>query len=150
MSTPIAIVGNLTADPELRFTASGKAVASLNVAVSQRVKEGDAWKDGDTTYWRVSAWDSLAEHIGDSLSKGQRVIISGRVASRTYETREGEKRTVYEITADAVGPDLKWATAKVERAGGKAGKGSAPVAVDDPWASQTVGMDTMQSAEVPF
>lgn len=149
MST-ITVVGNLTADPELRFTASGKAVASLNVAESQRVKDGDQWKDGDTTYWRVTAWDGLAEHIGDSLAKGLRVIVTGRVASRTYETREGEKRTVYEITADAVGPDLKWATAKVERTG-KGGGGGRQTSSDDPWAAGSKGLDTLQmSDEVPF
>lgn len=149
MST-ITVVGNLTADPELRFTASGKAVASLNVAESQRVKDGDQWRDGDTTYWRVTAWDGLAEHIGDSLAKGLRVIVTGRVTSRTYETREGEKRTVYEITADAVGPDLKWATAKVERTG-KGGSGGRQSASDDPWAAGSKGLDTLQmSDEVPF
>ena len=146
MST-ITVVGNLTADPELRFTASGKAVASLNVAESQRVKEGNEWKDGDTTYWRVTAWDGLAEHIGDSLAKGVRVIVTGRVASRTYETREGEKRTVYEITADSVGPDLRWATAKVTKAG-KGGSSPRQTAADDPWAAGTVGLDDL--AEVPF
>lgn len=146
MST-ITVVGNLTADPELRFTKSGKAVASLNVAESQRVKEGDTWKDGDTTYWRVTAWDGLAEHIGDSLAKGQRVIVTGRIASRTYETREGEKRTVYEISADAVGPDLKWATAKVERTG-KGSGGGRSTASDDPWAAGTQGLTDL--AEIPF
>ena len=146
MST-ITVVGNLTADPELRFTASGKAVASLNVAESQRVKDGNQWKDGDTTYWRVTAWDGLAEHIGDSLAKGQRVIVTGRVASRSYETREGEKKVVYEITADAVGPDLKWATAKVTKAG-KGGSMRVTQPADDPWAAGTVGLDDL--AEVPF
>jgi single-strand DNA-binding protein len=143
----ITVVGNLTADPELRFTKSGKAVASLNVAESTRVKEGDTWKDGDTTYWRVTAWDGLAEHIGDSLAKGQRVIVTGRIASRTYETREGEKRTVYEISADAVGPDLKWATAKVERTG-KGSGGGRSTASDDPWAAGTQGLTDL--AEIPF
>lgn len=145
MST-ITVVGNLTADPELRFTKSGKAVASLNVAESQRIKDGDTWKDGDTTYWRVTAWDGLAEHIGDSLAKGQRVIVTGRIASRTYETREGEKRTVYEISADAVGPDLKWATAKVERTG--KGSGGGRSASDDPWAAGAQGLTDL--AEIPF
>ena len=143
----ITVVGNLTADPELRFTKSGKAVASLNVAESTRVKEGDTWKDGDTTYWRVTAWDGLAEHIGDSLQKGLRVIVTGRVASRTYETREGEKRTVYEISADAVGPDLKWATAKVERTG-KGSGGGRSTSSDDPWAAGTQGLTDL--AEIPF
>jgi single-strand DNA-binding protein len=144
LSTSIAIVGNLTADPELRFTASGKAVASLRVAVSERRKAADgSWEDGDATFWKVTAWDGLAEHAGDSLAKGQRIIVLGRVASRTYETREGEKRTDYEITADAVGPDLKWATVKVEKAS-KGGPRATPQA-DDPWAHTAVGLD-----EVPF
>lgn len=144
--TTITVVGNLTADPELRFTASGKVVATITVAESQRVKDGDTWKDGDTTYWRCTAWDGLAEHIGDSLAKGQRVIVTGRVASRTYETREGEKRTVYEITADAVGPDLKWATARVTRASKGGGGRQAPA--DDPWAAGSRGLDDL--AEAPF
>jgi single-strand DNA-binding protein len=144
LSTPIAIVGNLTADPELRFTASGKAVAKLRIAVSERIRDTDGtWKDGDATYWSVTVWDRLAEHAGDSLAKGQRVIVMGRVASRTWETREGEKRTDYEITADAVGPDLKWDTVKVEKASKGAPK-AAQVA-DDPWAHGSVGLD-----EVPF
>lgn len=144
MTTPISIVGNLTADPELRFTASGKAVASLRVAVSERVKDTDGtWKDGDATFWKVTVWDRLAEHVGDSLAKGQRVIAVGRVSSRTYETREGEKRTDYEITADAVGPDLKWDTVKVSKAS-KGGPKATPAA-DDPWAHGAVGLD-----EVPF
>lgn len=146
MSKPIlTIVGNLTADPELRFTKAGKAVASLNVAVSERVKEGDQWKDGETTYWRCTAWDALAEHVGDSLAKGNRVIVTGPVSSRTYETREGEKRTTYEITADAVGPDLKWATAKVTKAG-KATGGFGQPAAEDPWAAGSKGLDE----EIPF
>ena len=144
MSTSISIVGNLTADPELRFTASGKAVASLRVAVSERMKDSDGtWKDGDATFWKVTVWDRLAEHVGDSLAKGQRVIAVGRVSSRTYETREGEKRTDYEITADAVGPDLKWDTVKVSKAS-KGGDKATPAA-DDPWAHGAVGLD-----EVPF
>jgi len=144
LSTSISIVGNLTADPELRFTASGKAVASLRVAVSERVKDTDGtWKDGEATFWKVTVWDRLAEHVGDSLAKGQRVIALGRVSSRTYETREGEKRTDYEITADAVGPDLKWDTVKVSKASN--GGPKATPAADDPWAHGAVGLD-----EVPF
>lgn len=147
MSTPISIVGNLTADPELRFTKSGKAVAKLRIAVSERVKEDGAWKDGDPTYWKVTVWGSLAEHVGDSLAKGSRVIAVGRVSSSTWETKEGEKRTDYEITADSLGPDLRWATAKVERAG-KGGSGARQTPADDPWAAGTRGLDDL--AEVPF
>lgn len=145
MSTSIAIVGNLTADPELRFTNSGKAIATLRIAVSERRKAADgSWEDGEATFWRVKVWDRLAENVGDSLAKGQRVLVMGRVASNTWETREGEKRTDYEITADAVGPDLKWDTVKVSKAA-KGGAKAAPVPADDPWAHGAVGLD-----EVPF
>ena len=145
MTTSMAIVGNLTADPELRFTASGKAVASLRIAVSERIRDADGtWKDGDATFWKVTAWDRLAEHIGDSLAKGQRIIVIGKVASRTYETREGEKRTEYEVTASALGPDLLWDTVKVSKASKGGGKAT-PAAADDPWAHGAVGLD-----EVPF
>jgi len=147
MSKPIiTIVGNLTADPEVRFTASGKAVAKLRVAVSERVKDDNGtWKDGgDATFWSVTAWDELAEHIGDTLAKGNRVIAVGKVASRTWETKEGDKRTDYEITADAVGPDLRWATAKIQKAGKGGGKATPPAA-DDPWAHGALGLD-----EAPF
>ena len=144
MTTSITVVGNLTADPELRFTASGKAVAKLRVAASERRKGADGtWEDGEATYWSVTVWDRLAEHVADSLVRGQRVIAVGRVASRTWETREGDKRTDYEITADAVGPDLKWDTVKVSKASKGAPK-AAQVA-DDPWAHGSVGLD-----EVPF
>ena len=147
MSTPITVVGNLTADPELRFTKSGKAVAKLRVAVSERVKEDGVWKDGDPTFWKVTVWGGLAEHVGDSLSKGSRIIAVGRVSSSTWETKEGEKRTDYEITAEACGPDLLWATAKVEKAG-KGGSMTVGQATDDPWAAGARGLDSLD--EVPF
>ena len=147
MSTPITVVGNLTADPELRFTKSGQAIAKLRVAVNERVKDGDQWKDGEATYWRVTCWGGLAEHVGDSLAKGSRIIAVGRVSSSTWETKEGEQRTDYEITADSLGPDLRWATAKVTKAG-KGGSMRVSQPADDPWAAGARGLDSLD--EVPF
>ena len=143
----ITIIGNLTDAPELRFTAAGKAVANFTVAESRRVKDGDGWKDGPSTFWRCSIWDATAENMTESLSKGMRVIVVGEVAQRSYETNAGEKRTVFEVTATEVGPSLKWATAKVEKSAGKpsgfnaGGRKPAP-AQDDPWsAAPEVGGD---------
>ena len=121
------ITGNLTDAPELRFTPNGAAVASFRVAVTPRVKDGDAWKDGDTSFFRVNAWRQLAEHATDSLSKGDRVIVLGRLKARSWETPEGERRTVVEIEADEIGPSLRWATAKPQRTttGAGASKGKA-------------------------
>ena len=129
--TQITIVGNLVDSPELRFTAQGKAVANFTVAESKRVKDGNDWKDGPTTFWKCSLWDTAAENLTESMSRGQRVIVVGEVAQRSYETREGEKRSVFEVTASEVGPSVKWATVKVE----KAGKKPAPKPEDDPWTS---------------
>jgi single-strand DNA-binding protein len=110
------IVGNLVDDPELRFTSSGIAVANMRVAVTQRIQQDGEWGDGDTSFLRVNVWRGQAEHLADSLSKGDRVMVTGRLRQRTWETPEGEKRSVTEIEADEVGASLKWATAKVERA----------------------------------
>jgi len=120
--TTTIITGNLTDDPEIRFTQAGAAVANLRVAVTPRVKDGEGWKDGETSFFRVTVWRQLAEHVGDSLSKGDRVIVVGRLKTRSWETPEGDARSVVEIDADEIGPSLKWATAKPERAsnGGKA------------------------------
>ncbi len=114
------IIGNLTDDPEIRFTPNGAAVANLRVAVTPRVKDGEGWKDGDTSFFRVTVWRTLAEHAGDSLSKGDRVIVVGRLKTRSWETPEGEPRSVVEIDADDIGPSLKWATATPQRAGNSA------------------------------
>jgi single-strand DNA-binding protein len=115
--TTLTIIGNLTAEPELRFTGSGVAVAAFTVAASRRVfdQEMGQWKDGDTLFLRCSAWRSLAEHICESAAKGMRVIVTGRLKQRQYETPDGGKRTVYELDADDVGPSLRWATAKVAK-----------------------------------
>ena len=134
----ITIVGNLTADPELRYTASGKAVASFTVVESSRVKDGDGWKDGPATFWRCSLWDSAAENLAESLAKGQRVILSGEAKQRSFETNSGEKRTVIEVTVSEIGPSLRWATAKVERSGGTVKP------KEDPWAS------TPATEDAPF
>ena len=116
--TTVIIAGNLVEDPEVRFTLNGAAVANLRVAVTARVKDCDTWKDGDTSFYRVSVWRQLAEHAGDSLSKGDRVMVVGRLQQRSWETPEGDKRSVVEIPADEIGPSLRWATTKVERARG--------------------------------
>jgi single-strand DNA-binding protein len=111
------IVGNLVDDPELRFTNNGTPVVNFRVAVTQRVQEGGAWRDGETTFFRVNAWRDQANHLADSLlRKGDRVMVIGRLRQRSWETPDGERRSVAEIEADEVGASLKWATASVERA----------------------------------
>ena len=129
--TVITVVGNLTADPELRFTPSGAAVASFTVASTPRTldKASNEWKDGDALFMRCSIWRQAAENVAESLTRGMRVVVQGRLQQRSYETREGEKRTVVEMQVDEVGPSLKYATAKVNRtqrgsSGGGFGSGS--------------------------
>ena len=141
----VTIVGNLTNDPELRFTPSGAAVASFTVASTPRVldKATNEWKDGEALFMRCSVWRQAAENVAESLQKGARVIVTGRLKQRSYETREGEKRTVVEMEVDEVGPALKYATAKVNKvsrgggfggdSGGSGGQGN------DPWASSAPG-----------
>jgi single-strand DNA-binding protein len=114
------IVGNLVDDPELRFTNNGIAVANLRVAVTQRIQQDGEWRDGDTSFLKVNVWRGQAEHLADSLAKGDRVMITGRLRQRSWETPEGDKRSVIEIEADEVGASLKFATAKVERASERA------------------------------
>jgi single-strand DNA-binding protein len=145
--TVITVVGNLTADPELRFTPSGAAVANFTVASTPRSfdKNTNEWKDGEALFLRCSVWRQAAENVAESLQRGTAVIVQGRLKQRSYETKEGEKRTVYELDVDEVGPSLKWATAKVTKAsrgggggggfGGSNGGGSGGPANDDPWAS---------------
>jgi single-strand DNA-binding protein len=110
------IAGNLVDDPELRFTNNGIAVANLRVAVTQRIQQDGEWRDSDTSFLKVNVWRGQAEHLADSLSKGDRVMVTGRLRQRSWETPEGDKRSVTEIEADEVGASLKFATAKVERA----------------------------------
>jgi len=116
--TVITVVGNLTDDPELRFTPSGAAVASFTVAATPRTfdKNTNEWKDGDALFLRCSIWRQAAENVAESLTKGMRVVVQGRLKQRSYETREGEKRTVVELDVEEVGPSLKYATAKVTKA----------------------------------
>ncbi len=137
--TPITVVGNLTADPELRFTPSGAAVANFTVASTPRTfdKQSNEWKDGEALFLNCSVWRQAAENAAESLQRGMRVIVQGRLKARSYETREGEKRTVFEIDVDEVGPSVKYATAKVTKTsrsgtgqGGSYGGGG-----DDPWSS---------------
>jgi single-strand DNA-binding protein len=152
--TIITVVGNLTDDPELRFTPSGAAVANFTVASTPRNfdKNTNEWVDGEAMFLRCSIWRQAAENVAESLQRGMRVVVQGRLKARTYETREGEKRTVFEIEVDEIGPSLKFATAKVNRTsrqgggggysggggqggaqGGQGGGQSGPA--DDPWAT---------------
>jgi single-strand DNA-binding protein len=126
--TQITIVGNLVEDPNLRFTSSGQAVATFRIASTPRFldKQSNEWKDGESLFLTCNVWRQAAENCAESLQRGMRVIVQGRLKQRSYETREGEKRTVYEIEADEVGPSLKNATAKVnktQRQGGGGGFG---------------------------
>ena len=127
----ITIVGNLTDDPELRYTPNGAAVVNFSVAVTPRIRDdAGGWKDGDTSFFRVNAWRTLAENAAESLTRGSRVMVVGRLRQRSWETPEGERRSAIEIEADEVGPSLRWATAKIERQGRSSGsdwKAAAPV-----------------------
>ncbi|GAA2046700.1 single-stranded DNA-binding protein [Nocardiopsis rhodophaea] len=126
--TQITLVGNLVDDPELRFTPNGAAVANFRVASTPRTfdKQSGEWKDGESMFLTCSVWRTYAENVAESLNKGMRVIVQGRLKQRSYETKDGEKRTVYEIDAEEVGPALRSATAsvtKAQRQGGQAGGG---------------------------
>jgi single-strand DNA-binding protein len=141
--TTITVVGNLTDDPELRFTPSGAAVAKFRVASTPRFmdKASNEWKDGEPLFLACTVWRQVAENVAESLQRGSRVIVSGRLKQRSYETREGEKRTVIELEVDEIGPSLRYATAKVQKmsrtsGGGSAGGfGSSGQGADDPWAT---------------
>jgi single-strand DNA-binding protein len=141
--TTITVVGNLVADPELRFTQSGAAVVSFTVASTPRKfdKASGEWTDGNALFMRCSAWRQMAEHIAESLTRGMRVVVQGRLSQRTFDTKEGEKRTVIELEVDEVGPSLRYGTAKFNKADRQSGgqydnpnqKKTMPV--DDPWGS---------------
>jgi single-strand DNA-binding protein len=139
--TTLHVVGNLTADPELRFTASGDAVSTFTVASTPRTfdKQSREWKDGDPLFMRCQAWRQLAENVAETCTRGMRVQVSGRLRQRSYETREGERRTVVELEAEEVGPSLRNATAKVTKtSGGGGGRASSPpprTGDHDPWGS---------------
>jgi single-strand DNA-binding protein len=167
--TTITIIGNLVGDPELRYTPTGQAVATFRIASTPRFMDRttNEWKDGDSLFLSCNVWRQAAENVAESLQRGMRVIVSGRLRQRSYETKEGEKRTVYEVEVDEVGPSLRNASAKVTKSqrsgagggGGFGGQGSgqggygggAPAgrANDDPWASDAGG-DTGFSDEPPF
>jgi len=168
--TTITVIGNLVDDPELRFTPSGAPVANFRIASTPRTfdRQSNEWKDGDTLFLRCSIWREAAESVAESLTKGTRVIVTGRLVQRSYETREGEKRTVYELQVDEVGPSLRYATAKVTRTqrsggggggfgggggggynGGGSSGGSGGGQQDDPWATPTGG-SAGYSDEPPF
>lgn len=141
--TIITLVGNCVNDPELKFLPSGVAVCNWTIASTPRTfnKASNEWEDGDTLFLPCSIWRDAAEHCADSLTKGTRVIVQGRLKSRSYETREGEKRTVFEIDVEEVGPSLAWATARVTRSGQQQAKPRQQRAAD-PWAGP--------STEAPF
>ena len=123
--TVITVVGNLTDDPELRFTPSGAAVAKFRIASTPRTldRQSGEWKDGEPLFLACNIWRDAAEHVAESLQRGARVIVQGRLRQRSYETREGEKRTVYELEVDEIGPSLRYATAKVQRMSRSGGGG---------------------------
>jgi len=174
--TTITVIGNLTGDPELRFTPSGAAVANFTVASTPRTfdRQSNEWKDGETLFMRCSIWREAAESVAESLTKGTRVVVVGRLVQRSYETREGEKRTVVELQVDEVGPSLRYATAKVtrtQRSGGGGGFGggggggfggggggysggsggsAGGSQQDDPWATPAGGSAGGYSDEPPF
>lgn len=131
--TIITVIGNVTSDPELRFTQSGVAVANFTVASTPRYLDRQAgeWKDGEATFLRCNIWRQAAENLAESLTRGARVIASGRLKQRTYETRDGDKRTVTELAIDEIGPSLRYATATVK----KVKRGGNATSTNDPWTS---------------
>jgi single-strand DNA-binding protein len=176
--TQITVVGNLVSDPELRYTPTGVAVANVRVASTPRTfdRQANEWKDGDSLFLTCNVWRQAAENVAESLQRGMRVVVMGRLHQRSYETREGEKRTVYEVEVDDVGPSLRSASAKVTKSnrsggggggfggggggggfgggGGQGGSGqggsSGGRASDDPWASDAGGFGEGSSDEPPF
>jgi single-strand DNA-binding protein len=164
--TIITVVGNVTADPELRFTPSGAAVANFTVASTPRTfdRQTGEWKDGEALFMRCNIWRQAAENVAESLTRGMRVMVTGRLKQRSFETREGEKRTVVELEVDEVGPSLKYATAKVNKVsrgsggggyggggGGGGGGFSGGAPADDPWGSAPpAGSGPVADDEPPF
>lgn len=158
--TTITVIGNLTADPELRFTPSGSAVANFTVASTPRTfdRQANEWRDGEALFLRCSVWRETAENVAETLVKGMRVILSGRLKSRSYETKDGEKRTVIELEVDEIGPSLRYATAKVQRTaragqgsgGGQANRAPSSGQQEDPWAGAGQGWGNGPESEPPF
>ncbi|MEV0067273.1 single-stranded DNA-binding protein [Amycolatopsis sp. NPDC050768] len=152
--TVITVIGNLTSDPELRFTPSGAAVANFTVASTPRTldRQSGEWKDGEALFLRCNIWRQAAENVAESLTRGARVVVQGRLKQRSFETKEGEKRTVVELEVDEIGPSLRYATAKVNKVsrggggdfgggggggggGNRGGGGGGGMPADDPWGS---------------
>jgi single-strand DNA-binding protein len=157
--TTITVVGNLTADPELRFTPSGAAVANFTVASTPRIydRQSGEWKDGEALFLRCNIWREAAENVAESLTRGSRVIVTGRLKQRSFETREGEKRTVFEVEVDEIGPSLRYATAKVNKAtrgggggGGFGGGGGARAAATSSGTSGSGSGESSESSEDPW
>jgi single-strand DNA-binding protein len=168
--TIITVVGNLTADPELRFTPSGAAVANFTVASTPRMfdRQTNEWKDGEALFMRCNVWRQAAENVAESLTRGARVVVTGRLKQRSFETKEGEKRTVVELEVDEIGPSLRYATAKVNKVsrgsgggdfggggggfgGGGSGGGNRGGGNDDPWGSAApAGAGSGSYDEPPF
>jgi single-strand DNA-binding protein len=134
--TVITVVGNLTADPELRYTQNGLPVANFTIASTPRTfdRQANEWKDGEALFLRASVWRDFAEHVAGSLTKGMRVVATGRLRQRSYQDREGNNRTAIELEVDEIGPSLRYATAQVTRAAGGGGQSRGQVA-DEPWAT---------------
>lgn len=133
--TQITVVGNLTSDPELRFTPSGSAVANFTIASTPRTfdRQSNEWKDGETLFLRTSVWKEAAENVAETLTKGTRVVAQGRLKQRSYDTKEGERRTVIEFEADEIGPSLRYASAKVTRTNRTDRPAQASAPAHDPW-----------------
>ncbi|WP_066298920.1 single-stranded DNA-binding protein [Arthrobacter luteolus] len=149
--TTITVVGNLTADPELRFTPSGSAVANFQIASTPRTfdRPSNEWKDGETLFLRCSVWREAAENVAETLTKGTRVVCQGRLTTRSYETKEGEKRTVMELEVDEIGPSLRYASAKVTRTQ-RSGSGAPATASTSSWGGSTNGWGAATTNEPPF
>jgi single-strand DNA-binding protein len=149
--TPITVVGNLTADPELRYTQNGVAVANFTIASTPRTydRQSGEWKDGDPLFMRASVWREFAEHVANSLTKGARVVATGRLRQRSYETKEGEKRTSIEMEVDEIGPSLRYATASVTKQSSGGGGNRQVAAADDQWASPAAGGQTQDPWATP-
>jgi single-strand DNA-binding protein len=147
--TVITVVGNLTSDPELRYTQNGLAVANFTIASTPRSfdRATNDWKDGEALFLRASVWREFAEHVAGSLTKGARVIATGRLKQRSYETKEGEKRTSIELEIDEIGPSLRYATASITRAQSSRG-GSPAGGGDEPWAASAPSSDSSSGADV--
>ena len=150
-SNTITVVGNLTRDPELRYTQSGKATVTVGIAVNRRYQVNGEWQE-QTSYMNVVAWDQLAENIAASLTKGTRILVTGRLDIREYEAREGGKRTAVDIVADEIGPTLRWATVTVERQGGQGGSRGGEGGASRPAARQAAPAadDGYYADEEPF